>query len=112
MKKLEGYNSRVERLGELVAQLEAGKLNLDELIELESITRELHERSIILRYNAFKEKTSESDLIEEEEFEGIEVEVTIHVPIVIIRCCTSRWNNSDSSIILSKAEDISYGCVQ
>ncbi|MDG1742563.1 MAG: hypothetical protein P8H43_08295 [Crocinitomicaceae bacterium] len=77
MKKLEGYNSRVERLGELVAQLEAGKLNLDELIELESITRELHERSIILRYNAFKEKTSESDLIEEEEFEGIEVEVTI-----------------------------------
>ena len=54
MKKLEGYNSRVERLGELVAQLEEGKLNLDELIELESITRELHERSIILRYNAFK----------------------------------------------------------
>ncbi|MDC3252944.1 hypothetical protein OAU25_01695 [Crocinitomicaceae bacterium] len=77
MRKLEGYNSRIERLSELVALLESGKLNFDGLIELESITRELHERSIILRYNAFKEKASDVETSNAEEFEGIEVEVTI-----------------------------------
>ena len=71
MEKLEGYNSRIKRLSELVAQLESGELNLDELSEMEKITRELHERSIILRYNAFK------DQVMPEEDEGVEVEVII-----------------------------------
>lgn len=74
MEKLEGYNSRIQRLSELVARLEDGELSIDELSEMETITRELHERSIILRYNAFKEKLL--GVVEEEE-EGVEVEVII-----------------------------------
>jgi hypothetical protein len=77
MEKLEGYNSRIKRLSELVAQLEQGELSLDELSEMEAITRELHERSIILRYNAFKDKVIGIDETEDEEMEGVEVEVII-----------------------------------
>lgn len=78
MEKLEGYNSRLKRLSELVAQLESGELDLDGLSEMESITRELHERSIILRYNAFKDHVSDDDsdaTIDEDG--GVEVEVVI-----------------------------------
>ena len=71
MEKLEGYHSRIKRLSELVAQLERGELSLDDLSEMETITRELHERSIILRYNAFKDKVMPGA------DEGVEVEVII-----------------------------------
>ncbi len=80
MEKLEGYNSRINRLSELVALLESGKLGLDELSEMETITRELHERSIILRYNAFKNQVlPEQDVSEGivDEDGGVEVEVII-----------------------------------
>ncbi|NRA11237.1 MAG: hypothetical protein HRT57_04700 [Crocinitomicaceae bacterium] len=85
MKKLEGYSSRIERLSALVAQLESGNLTVEELSEMEMITRELHERSIILRYNAFKNQVMpEADEADEEddgafidENGGVEVEVII-----------------------------------
>jgi len=82
MKKLEGYSSRIKRLSELVAQLENGNLTVEELSEMELITRELHERSIILRYNAFKNQVMpDADEDEDEnvfdENGGVEVEVII-----------------------------------
>ena len=83
MKKLEGYSSRIKRLSELVAQLENGKLTVEELSEMELVTRELHERSIILRYNAFKNQVMpESDMEADDgaifdKSGGVEVEVII-----------------------------------
>lgn len=83
MKKLEGYSSRMKRLSELIAQLEDGNLTVEELSEMELITRELHERSIILRYNAFKNQvmpeadTEENDGAVFDENGGVEVEVII-----------------------------------
>lgn len=82
MKKLEGYSSRIKRLSELVAQLESGNLTVEELSEMELITRELHERSIILRYNAFKNQvmpdaTEDEDGAVFDENGGVEVEVII-----------------------------------
>lgn len=51
---MEGYKELLERLNELVSSLENGELSLDELTEMETVTRKLHERSIILRYKAFE----------------------------------------------------------
>jgi hypothetical protein len=51
---MEGYKELLERLNELVSSLENGELSMDELADLESVTRKLHERSIILRYKAFE----------------------------------------------------------
>ena len=85
MGKIEGYNSRIERLSELVGLLEKGELSLDDLSEMESITRELHERSIIIRYHAFKDQVmpeaataeDEDNDSEIDEDGGVEVEVVI-----------------------------------
>lgn len=68
---MEGYKSMLERLNSLINALEKGALSVDELVELEEITRNLHERSIILRYNAFKEMVlpteTKEELVEEVE---------------------------------------------
>ena len=53
---MDGYKKMLEKLTTLLHTLEQGELTLEELTELESVTRQLHERSIILRYKAF-EKT-------------------------------------------------------
>ena len=66
-----------------VAELESGNLTVEELSEMELITRELHERSIILRYIAFKNQVMpEADEEEDDgpvldENGGVEVEVII-----------------------------------
>lgn len=59
---MEGYKELLEKLNRLVTALENGDLSLEELNELESVTRQLHERSIILRYKAF-----EKDVLGEKE---------------------------------------------
>lgn len=80
MEKIEGYNSRIKRLSELITLLEGGELSLDGLSEMELITRELHERSIILRYHAYKDRVIPEDFDDESEIDeegGVEVEVII-----------------------------------
>lgn len=52
---MEGYKTMLARLTELLSALENGELSLDQLVELEEVTRKLHERSIILKYNAYKD---------------------------------------------------------
>jgi len=51
---MEGYKELLNQLNGIVNSLEKGELSLEELNELESVTRTLHERSIILRYKAFE----------------------------------------------------------
>lgn len=68
MKQMEEYKSMLARLNTLLTALENGELSIDELVELEEVTRKLHERSIILRYNAFK------NMVQPQEEEGPEVE--------------------------------------
>lgn len=74
MENLEGYRSRIQALSELVSKLERGEMSVDELSEMEMITRELHERSIILRYNVLREKAG--IVAEPEVLTAVEDEVT------------------------------------
>lgn len=71
MSQMEGYKSMLKRLNSLIDALEKGALSVDELVALEEITRNLHERSIILRYTAFKERVlpneTQEDLVDEVE---------------------------------------------
>jgi hypothetical protein len=58
MDGLENYKSKLNALQELVKKMESGVLSIPELSELETLTRELHERSIILKYKAFESKVN------------------------------------------------------
>lgn len=51
---MDGYKKMLEKLTTLLNALEQGELTLEELTELESVTRQLHERSIILRHKAYE----------------------------------------------------------
>jgi len=68
MEGLEKYKLRLKSLTVLVDKMQNGTLSILELSELEELTRELHERSIILKYKAFEEKVGkvQADLTIEE----------------------------------------------
>ena len=82
---MEGYKELLDKLNGLVHSLENGELSLDELNELEAVTRTLHERSIILRYKAFessvlgKEETTDTEEVPAEDVES-EEETTSDAP--------------------------------
>jgi hypothetical protein len=69
MADLISYKEKLDQLNELVGKLEMGDLTIEELSTMEKLTRELHERSIILRYKAFEQKV------------GIEVEEVKEEPV-------------------------------
>lgn len=82
MENLNKYKSHIKDVQEIIEKLENGTLGLDELIKLEELTRNLHERSVILKYKAFEKqvmpKTSDEVLDEggaEEEVPEVEEEV-------------------------------------
>lgn len=56
MKNLDAYRRQINELNELVTRLEQGELMIDELLQMEKITGELHAKSIILRYKAFEDQ--------------------------------------------------------
>lgn len=56
MENLEKYKNRIKAIEELANKMENGTLTIEELANLETLTRELHERSIILKYKAFENK--------------------------------------------------------
>lgn len=68
MENMKGYKAEVEKLQNIIEHLESGDLAIEQLIELEEVTRNLHEKSIILRYKAFENQV----LGEIEEEGGIE----------------------------------------
>lgn len=80
---MEGYKELLDKLSELVNALENGALSLDQLNELETTTRTLHERSIILRYKAYEssvlgeenDTSDEAEVAEDEISEAIATEV-------------------------------------
>ncbi len=53
---MEAYKNLIKEIENYISKLETASLSLDELFELEKLTRKLHERSIILRYKAFENK--------------------------------------------------------
>ncbi len=61
----------------LFKQMDNGKLTLDELDDLVNMSRELHERTLILRYKAFEEKIFGVRTIVPEEAENLEEEIVI-----------------------------------
>lgn len=68
MADLNTYKSKLQELTALIEKLENGNLSIDELSTMESLTRDLHERSIILKYKAFEAHAGvEVDNEEEEE---------------------------------------------
>ena len=58
MENLKLYKKQISEVKNLIEKLEKGELSLSELSNLESTTRSLHERSIILKYKAYEEGTS------------------------------------------------------
>lgn len=64
---METYKSQVEELKSLVDKLEKGELSINELVQLEEVTRKLHERSIILKYKAFEVQVNGHSTNEEAE---------------------------------------------
>ena len=54
MDGLKNYREKIESISKLVDKMDGGELSIHELVELEKLTRELHERSIILKYKAFE----------------------------------------------------------
>lgn len=64
MDGLKNYRERIESISKLVDKMESGELSIHELVELENLTRELHERSIILKYKAFENKVGGAEPVE------------------------------------------------
>jgi hypothetical protein len=56
MDGLKNYREKIKSIEKLVNKMESGELSIHELVELEMLTGELHERSIILKYKAFENK--------------------------------------------------------
>lgn len=53
MENLNLYKSQLSEISAIISKLEEGNLSKDEVITLETLTRSLHERSIILKYKVF-----------------------------------------------------------
>ncbi|MDG1331488.1 MAG: hypothetical protein P8P74_04115 [Crocinitomicaceae bacterium] len=76
MEGLKNYREKLKSIERLVEKMESGELSINELVELEGLTRDLHERSIILKYKAFENRTADSTTDNEEvEIEEEELDV-------------------------------------
>ncbi|NVK65339.1 MAG: hypothetical protein HWE22_12180 [Flavobacteriales bacterium] len=94
MDGLKNYREKIENISKLVDKMDGGELSIHELVELESLTRELHERSIILKYKAFENKVGDATSVEvtmevvhdeeevEEKEEVVEEKVQVEAPIL------------------------------
>lgn len=89
MENIQKYKNQIKEVESLVIKLENGELNLEELTTLESLTRALHERSIILKYKAFEQKVNpvvpQESIVEETPELIAEVEIAeelIEVPTI------------------------------
>lgn len=58
MKNLSAYRDQIQELSAMIDKLENGELALDELMQMEKLTGELHAKSIILRYKAFENRVN------------------------------------------------------
>lgn len=74
MDGLKNYREKIKSIEELVGKMEGGELSINELVKLESLTRDLYERSVILKYKAFENKSSDAPAEEP----AVEMEKEIH----------------------------------
>lgn len=84
MENLESYKKRLKAIEELANRIENGELAIDELGKLETLTRELYERSVILKYKAFENKVNpiaEGPLNLEDEIDYVEETVEYETEI-------------------------------
>ena len=81
MSELNNYKSKLKSIEGLIEKLETGDLSINELSELEQLTRELHERSIILKYKAFEAK-SKPEVVEPVQEVEAPVEEVKETPVV------------------------------
>lgn len=75
MKNLQAYREQLQELTKMIDRLERGELSIQDLVEMEKLTADLHAKSVILRYKAFEAKVQgeETPIIEaapEEEVHG------------------------------------------
>ena len=54
------YKQQIGKIEVLITKMEKGELSVSELSDLEELTRNLHEKSIILKYKAFEDKSREN----------------------------------------------------
>lgn len=80
MENLKSYKKCIEAVEALVTKMDQGALTIPELSELEKLTRELHERSIILKYKAFETKVNPSIKKDESEQFSEDEEITFEEP--------------------------------
>ncbi|PHR35571.1 MAG: hypothetical protein COA38_01585 [Fluviicola sp.] len=73
MDGLKNYREKIKNIERLVDKMENGELSIHELVELETLTRDLHERSIILKYKAFEEAGAQRQVTVAESIPVIEV---------------------------------------
>ena len=60
MENLKLYKQQIGKIEVLITKMEKGELSVSELSDLEELTRNLHEKSIILKYKAFEDKSREN----------------------------------------------------
>lgn len=69
MENLTSYRQKIKELEVLINALSEGRMSIEDLTTLEQLTRELHERSIILKYKAYETKVNGSIKEQEETIE-------------------------------------------
>lgn len=83
MENLDSFKKRIQAIEEFSNRLDRGELSIDELVKLESLTRELYERTVILKYKAFENKVKPVDLVENVVQEPVQVEEVVETQKVI-----------------------------
>ena len=76
MGNLQSYRNQLDKIQVLIDKLEAGALSKQEITELETLTRMMHEKSIILKYKVFANEPVEESKVMVEPIEE-ELEKTV-----------------------------------
>jgi len=83
MENLQSYRNQLDKIQVLIDKLEAGTLSKQEVTELESLTRMMHEKSIILKYKVFANEpqdiSNDTEVMEDvlDEVAPVELEVEV-----------------------------------
>lgn len=67
MENMKSFNEDLSAIKTMIDKLAKGELTIDELGELETLTRKLYERSVILKYKAFEDRVSDKSESKEED---------------------------------------------
>lgn len=109
MENLKNYKNQIEEVQNLVNELENGTLSKEDLTRLESLTRMIHERSVILKYMAFGNISIPTDnkievdnektkIVEEKEEESISFEIPTKKEIEIDLFGDLSKHNEDDEV--------------